>query len=155
MGGEPTVRGVAHLEHQHRWLEDMFLRHQEALLVQAPHRARRLLRRYRRLLKAHTRREEWLFEAVVGASTATRWPVGTYRAEHRRLIELVDALCAEIEYLPDAPIPAPRLIELIERGSRIKRVAEHHQTREEQDLYPQARQMLRHASNSRRGPIMR
>lgn len=130
--GAPTA---ARLRREHLQLERLFQRHQLALVTGSTRQAQRCLRRYRELLDAHTRIEDRLLETVCRLGLATRWPVAAYRAEHRKLSALLDRLCGEIEALPDGALPAPRLIELIEREKTLKGVAEHHQAREEQDLY--------------------
>lgn len=129
------LRTVIFLQHQHRRLERIFRLHQIALVGGKPRRALALLQGYRRLLHVHTQQEEQLFDAALGAGLPTRWPVRTYRAEHQKLFALIDSLCDKIVSLPDKKLPALCLVALIEREKTIKGVAEHHQAREEQDLY--------------------
>ena len=130
-------RKLQRLKHQHRRLERLFARHQEALVAQTPRRAAGFLSRYRRLLAAHIAQEDQWLAVMQALDIKTRWPLRVYRAEHRRLTRQVAALEASIRALRDEPVAPARLIELIEREKSLKGLSEHHHAREEDDLYRQ------------------
>ncbi len=130
-----TNRKLQRLKHQHRRLERLFARHQEALVAQAPRRAAGFLSRYRGLLAAHTAQEEQWLALLQTLDIRTRWPVRVYRAEHKRFTRQVAALEASIRALPDEAMAPARLIELIEREKTLKGLSQHHHACEEEDLY--------------------
>ena len=128
--------GRQRLEREHRVLERLLEAHQVALVSGNRPRAAHCLHRYRDLLASHLHVEEQFFEAADEGIRSTRWPVTTYRAEHRRLLALLDRLFIRFESLSRDPLDPLQLIALIEQEKVLKGVAEHHHQREEQDLYP-------------------
>lgn len=124
------------LEREHRVLERLLETHQVALVSGNRLRAAHCLHRYRDLLAFHLHVEEQFFEAAGEGIRFTRWPATTYRAEHRKLLALLDRLLTRFESLSRGPLDPLQLIALIEQEKVFKTVAEHHHQREEQDLYP-------------------
>lgn len=124
------------LEREHRVLERLLEAHQVALVTGNRSRAAHYLHRYRDLLTSHLHVEEPFLAAADEGIRSTRWPVTTYRAEHRKLLALLDRLLIRFESLSRDSLDPLQLIALIEQEKVLKGVAEHHHQREEQDLYP-------------------
>ncbi len=80
---------IAVLEEEHRALGTTFLRHQESLLERRLAEAASLLEAYEHALLCHIAFEErHVLPHCLGAGAA-RWPGEVYRAEHRRIRQLL------------------------------------------------------------------
>jgi len=129
---------VTDLERCHLAMDECFLLHQEALVAGRPRLALRLLVPFWRMLRLHIRQEEEVLLPAVGAAASDlRWPVRLYAGEHRKLETLLGGIAREL-WPRRRGMSRREVIELIEREKTFKHVTEHHNLREEQDLFPLA-----------------
>jgi len=107
-------------------------------------RAMRLLELYQQRLAAHIHIEDHVLlpYCVVGSTGAMRWEARVYLAEHRRLEELVDKVCAHLAAIRRRGIKPAMLIGLLDQEKTLKHVLEHHHEREEKGLYGELRGRL-------------
>lgn len=129
------------LERMHAELEELFLRHQEALLDLDLPAAQRLLDAYTRGTRLHVRLEETLVLPVY-AQRATpkehsrRPPELIYFLEHQTILGLLDKIHLQLRLLAQPPHPPQRdLISLLEREATFKHVIAHHHERETSQLF--------------------
>ncbi len=132
------ITAIADLRHCHTFMDECFLLHQEALIAARPRLALRLLVLFWRALRLHIEQEEQVLLPAVGAAAERlRWPPRLYHGEHRKLESLLRAIGREL-WARRGGMSRREVIELIEREKTFKHVTEHHNLREEQDLFPLA-----------------
>jgi hypothetical protein len=125
----------------HGQLNELFLVHQEALLMLRLDAAAELLGRYRECLLLHMRfEEEQLFPAYAGLDRQGRWPASLYVREHGKILELL-AACDGALVRPRGRRAGPKetrrgVIALLDQERMLKGLTEHHETREERFLLP-------------------
>jgi hemerythrin-like domain-containing protein len=130
----------------HDRLEDLFFRHQCALLDRDLPAARTLLSKFTALLLTHAEDEEsWILPAYVeSGGDATDSPAKQFRLEHdklrRFLAEIGVRLAAD---LPDDALAQRReILGILDRESWFKNLLTHHDLRERRVLYPRLSQSL-------------
>jgi len=126
---------VGLLLEQHLAFGDLFARHQEALLDRRLEDAARLLEEYGERLRAHIALEEQDLLPKCGGNGSSRWPPEVYRAEHRRIEQLLEKARDRLQREARHGITAAALIALLDEERTLKRLVEHHHEREETALF--------------------
>lgn len=126
------------LANSHKELRRLFLLVQESLLLSQDDQALTLFRAFSDYLSAHLRFEdEHLFPLVDQA--LLRWQLVVYQKEHQKIMQLlqqIDALLSSYVTLQGRE-KRLALLELLEQQSRFVHVLEHHEQREESDVFLQ------------------
>ncbi|HVO29186.1 MAG TPA: hemerythrin domain-containing protein [bacterium] len=131
------------LEAYHHDLEDLFARHQAAVVEKHFAEAFTLLKHYRSALECHAQEEEQELFPILHAFAGVP-PGGSveqFKAEHKKLFELFDAVEKRFQEAAANASPAP-LIALIEEEARYKGLYEHHVMREHNVLFPMLDRVL-------------
>jgi hemerythrin-like domain-containing protein len=129
---------------QHRDLEELFLQHQEALMLLDLPVAREKLRRYREELTRHLEAEEALLLPELPRAGRIRGAAPElFTGEHQRMRELL-AKCQEaVDALDvDAPDYRRAVLRVFDMESTFKHLEHHHSLREETYLFPALDQVL-------------
>ncbi len=124
---------------QHIELEDLFARHQEALLERRWEEATRLLEEYCGYLRCHIELEEQYLLPHCAHIETPRWPIEVYRAEHRRIEQLLRKAAQRLDRGRRGHGTARTIISLLDRERTIKDLIEHHHERERQGLFEELR----------------
>lgn len=122
----------------HEHLSELFLLHQEALLALDIELALARLNQYEPELRAHMRvEEELLLPVYARAGRIQGGPIEFYTGEHRKMLEFLARFNETLEQLRNNPQNLRReIIELFDAQAVFKHLAEHHDQREENILYP-------------------
>ena len=122
----------------HRELDELFFRHQQALMRIEIDRAEGLLAEYSHDLLAHIRDEEKvmlpIYEERVNAPIGGA--VDIFIAEHEKLRQFLALFAAEIEKIREMDDAERGVLFLIDSQHLFKRLLVHHDTRERKILYP-------------------
>ena len=137
---------VGLLLRQHTVLSDLFARHQEALVDRRWAEAVRLLEEYEESLLSHIRFEERNLLPRCNAMGGVQWPGAVYKAEHRRIEQLLRRAADRLTRARGSEISPAVLVSLLDEERTPKRLVEHHHEREEKALFVE----LRDAASSRR-----
>lgn len=137
---------VGLLLRQHTVLSDLFARHQEALVDRRWAEAVRLLEEYEESLLSHIRFEERNLLPRCDAMGGVQWPGAVYKAEHRRIEQLLHRAADRLTRARGSEISPAVLVSLLDEERTLKRLVEHHHEREEKALFVE----LRDAASSRR-----
>ncbi len=134
-GAAPRADGAAlarRLQQEHAGLLALLVDVRLALLAGRVDSARASLERLAALHREHAALEEQqLFPAL---PRSARWPLRTYEAEHRKLVELVQALRGTLQAQPQRLRDARRRLQLLDDALPLQHLMEHHFEREEQGL---------------------
>lgn len=130
----PTLRNL--LEESHKDLHQWVLMHQEALLLRHENNARVALMGLSEYLHAHVNFENSHILSRDDLDEC-RWPVRVYLKEHDKLLSLLDKNHQRFEHFCHLNGRAQRLylIEYLDSLGSFYHVMEHHEQREEQDLF--------------------
>lgn len=128
------------LVQQHIVLGDLFASHQEALVDRRWAQAARLLDEYEQTLLSHIHFEERHLLPRCDAMGGMQWPGAVYKAEHRRIEQLLREAADRLARARGAGITPASLISLLDDERTLKRLVEHHHEREEKALFVEARQ---------------
>jgi hemerythrin-like domain-containing protein len=127
---------------QHDTLVDLFASHQEALLDRRWTEAAGLLEEYDRRLRRHMRVEEEHLLSRCEHAQAVRWPAKVYRAEHRRIEQLMERAAEHLTNAQRREITPAVLLSLLDEERTLKHLVEHHHEREEKGLFGELRREL-------------
>lgn len=127
---------------QHAALDDLFARHQAALLDRRWAEAARILEEYGVRLRSHIELEERHLLPRFARIATVRWPAGIYRAEHRRSEQLLEKAWERLAHERRRGITTASLISLIDEERTLKHLIEHHHEREEKGLFGELRAEL-------------
>lgn len=130
---------VDRLRGQHFSLGDLFARHQEALVDRRWAEAARLLGEYGQRLLEHIDFEERHLLPRCDVVGPARWPSAVYRAEHRRIEQLLRKAADRLTHARGSAATSAVLISLLDDERTLKRLLEHHHEREEQALFVELR----------------
>jgi len=130
------------LREQHDALADLFASHQEALLGRRWTEAAQLLEDYGRRLRGHIRLEEEHLLPHCEHAQGVRWPAKVYRAEHRRIEQLLKKAAERLTNAQRLGITPTVLISLLDEERTLKHLLEHHHEREEKGLFGELRAEL-------------
>jgi hemerythrin-like domain-containing protein len=134
---------LSHLAVLHRDLEELFLQHQEALLVLDLPLAAERLGRYAEVLRRHMAAEEEVLLPLLPRAGRIRGAAPElFTGEHERLLALLARARALLEALdPAAPDVRRRVLELLDAEGTLKHLEHHHHLREETLLVPALEQV--------------
>lgn len=131
------------LASEHVALEQLFARHQEALVTRAWARAARLLEHYRKRLQYQIQLEErYLLPYSIQEQASGSEQTSIYMAEHRRLEALLEKAGTRLALARRRGVTAGVLIALLDEEKTIKHVIGYHYQREETVLFTVLRQSL-------------
>lgn len=133
------VDAVDLLSGHHLALSDLFARHQEALVDRRWVDAARLLQDYEQCLLRHIDFEERHLLSRADAAGNARWPSRVYRAEHRRIQQLLRKAADRLTRARGSEITPAVLISLLDEERTLKHLVEHHHEREEKALFVELR----------------
>lgn len=121
----------------HRDLDELFLRHQEALLERDLPRAMGWLARHREAVVRHAHDEEReLLPLYASVPRERRQAASVFVQEHQRLHEMLDRIETLLLSSADRPLEARTILHLLEREASYKHLFEHHDQRERSQLFP-------------------
>lgn len=139
----PTPGPFDVLRDEHRLLTRLFALHQESLLDRDWVRAQQLLERYCLRMQRHIELEErYLLPPSDTAATGMRWGDEVYRAEHRRIMLLLERIVERVMRAARRGARAAGLITLLDQERTLKHLIEHHHHREEMALFNERRRSL-------------
>jgi hypothetical protein len=121
----------------HQQLDDVFHRHQCALLDRDPLRATGLLDEYSTMLLAHIDDEERFILPIYGlhGGDATDAPLRLFLGEHQNLRRFLTEFAERLHAWANLPNDRA-LLELLDRQATFKNLLLHHDLRERNMLYP-------------------
>lgn len=140
---DATLDPYERLLEQHVAFGDLFARHQEALLDRRLEEAVRLLEEYAERLREHIALEERDLLPKCASLGSVRWPPAVYRAEHRRIDQLLVKTTGRLRRLGRHGVEAAVLISILDEERTLKRLVEHHHEREEMALFKEVRDASR------------
>lgn len=128
------------LEESHKDLYQWFLMHQECLLLQHDEHASACWQAFIACLRHHLEFENQylLVDGVVDTSTL-RWGLIIYQKEHDKVLQKLNELTELFEYYlkQQGRVKRITVLELMEKQVTFRHLLEHHETREEEDLFKQ------------------
>ncbi|HEU4388424.1 MAG TPA: hemerythrin domain-containing protein, partial [Blastocatellia bacterium] len=133
--GSPTFLSLLNV-HDH--LTELFLSHQEALLVDDIELAVARLREYEAELSVHIRvEEEILLPVYQRAGTIPGGQPVFFSGEHKKMREFLSRFFKVLERpAPDVATRRRQIIALLDQQAMFKNLVEHHDQRERNILYP-------------------
>lgn len=134
----------------HDHLNQLFLSHQEALLMMDIQLARRRLKQFQSEIKAHIHAEEQLLMPVFARAGRIRGgPPEFFIGEHRKMLVFIEQFVAKLEELNSNTVGLWReLIELFDSHASFKNLMHHHDERERNIFYPTLDQITREDERS-------
>lgn len=132
------------LEESHKDLHQWFLLHQECLLLQRDDEALQAFSAFSVFLREHLNFENtWLLPAMQVMQVELRWPLTVYEKEHEKLLHKLErqnnALAQYLEMQGRRRRLA--LLSLLDLEQSLYHVMEHHEQREEKDLFNHLQQL--------------
>jgi hypothetical protein len=126
----------------HHALDELFLRHQEAVLLGKFDDAIRIFKCFKELHCLHMDFENnALISRLEELGIKGRWPASLYRKEHAKVHELMMLTEKNLLSLSEAPKfnkdLRRRVIEFFDKEKTFKGLCEHHQEREESGMFPE------------------
>jgi len=127
---------------RHQELDDLFLLHQEAVLLGRLNDAIQLLSCFEELHHMHMSFEdEKLIPKLAGLGSRTRWPASLYADEHTKVQDLIRKTEENLLSLSKVQLPNKELrralIAFLDKEKTFKGLCEHHQEREEAGMLPE------------------
>ncbi len=120
----------------HPVLEDVFLLHQEALLLLDVPAARDLLSRYRELIHLHMHHEESVVLPLFEPLQTVKWPATLYSGQHDKMRSHLCGIDERLEKLSDSDPDRRAVLALLDAEATYKHLEEHHDGAERQGLFP-------------------
>ena len=126
----------------HQELDELFLLHQEAILLQKFDAATKLLSCFKELHALHRGFEDkQLIPELDGLVSQSRWPALLYTSEHAKIQELLEETEKNLLSLSKSQLSNQDLrreiIALLDEEKTFKGLCEHHQEREERGILPE------------------
>ena len=132
-----TQDGFLSLLETHDHLDELFLLHQEALVMMHWPLASELFEAYRSLLDLHIAQEEQvLLPLFERAGSVPRAPVVLFTGQHRKLVSHLDRIATALSDAPQSEEPRRQVIALLELETAFKHLNEHHDGAEVAYFYP-------------------
>lgn len=122
----------------HDHLTELFLLHQEALLVRELDLAAARLSQFEHELRRHMQiEEELLLPVYARAGRIPGGPIEFYTGEHKKMLGFLTRFAEKLNVLnPEDPKLDREIIELFDDQATFKNLMEHHDSRERTILYP-------------------
>jgi hypothetical protein len=126
----------------HHSLDELFLQHQEAVLLGNFDDATRIFKRYETLHRLHMDFEDdTLITRLDELEVRGRWPASLYRQEHLKVQQLIRKTENSLHSLSKASLFNQNLrravIGFLDNEKTYKGLCEHHQEREESGIFPE------------------
>ncbi|MBQ14654.1 MAG: hypothetical protein CMQ17_09685 [Gammaproteobacteria bacterium] len=126
----------------HQELDELFLQHQEAILVEKFNAATQLLGCFKELHELHRGFEDkQLIPTLDGLVNQRLWPASLYTNEHAKIQELLHKTEKNLLSLSKSQLSNQDLrreiIVLLDMEKTFKGLCEHHQEREEKGMLPE------------------
>lgn len=123
------------IHQQHLELQELFARHQEALLLVRFEEAKTWLEHYTVCQKAHMQLEEkYLFPEFASIERSSKWNVSLYEKEHEKISQLYQNIVEDLNWLSEQELDESQLrrniIALLDKEKTLKGLNEHHEDRE-------------------------
>ena len=127
---------------RHEELDELFLLHQEAVLLGRFDDAMQLLCCFEKLHHLHMRFEdEALIPALHELGDSARWPASLYSSEHAKVQDLMEKTKNGLRSLSEGQLSSQDLrreiIIFLDKEKSFKGLCEHHQEREEAGMLPE------------------
>lgn len=125
----------------HRELRELFVFHQEALLIAEFNEALKLFASYKVCHDLHKQFEdEYLFPVFAELPEQGRWPVSVYEKEHDKIGQWFSRLEQDLQNLAQLQLDKRQqrlnIIAMLDREKSFKGLIEHHEEREEDAMLP-------------------
>ena len=125
----------------HQTLDEIFLRHQEAVLLARLDDAMVLFSSFKALHQVHMDFEDQvLLPKLETLDNPGRWPGSLYKSEHAKIQQLMDRVEYNLRPLRTArlqdQVSRRAIIAILDQEKTFKGVCEHHHEREEMALFP-------------------
>ena len=135
------------IHQQHRDLQELFARHQEALLLAQLDEAITWLEYYAVCQNAHMQLEEkYLFAEFAKIERETKWDVSLYEKEHEKINQLYQNIVDDLNWLSEQDLNESQLrrniIALIDKEKTLKGLNEHHEDREVEAMLKELEEKL-------------
>lgn len=141
--------GFLSLLETHDHLDELFLLHQEALIMMNFELASELLAAYRKLLAIHIEQEELeLLPLFERAGAVPRAPVVLFTGQHRKLTSHLDKIALGLAEASQSEEPRRLVIALLELETAFKHLNEHHDGAEVEYFYPTLEKMATSAEHA-------
>jgi hypothetical protein len=126
----------------HLELNELFLLHQEAVLLGKFDNAALVLNSFKELHRLHMDFEdEKLIPKLVALDYRGRWPASLYKSEHAKVQDLMGKTEDRLQALRQCQLSSKELrreiIAFLDKEKTFKGVCEHHQEREEAGILPE------------------
>jgi len=129
------------IEHQHQWIDELLLSHQEALVEKRIDAAKSLFACFHRALRVHAQAEDRvLLELHRQQCLDPKWNTSIYMHEHRKIYDLLDKMGVRIHELET--LTTRDVIEILDEQKTLKGVIEHHGEREEKGMMAELENVL-------------
>lgn len=131
---------VARIEREHRTLEELLLRHQEALIERDWRSVRVSFARFAQALLNHLAFKDAEVLTVHALEIVQpRWPTQAYRQEQERLLQLLDRIIDRLAQEPPDDEREERrwVIRVLDDQAVLKNALAQHRKREEKGLLPE------------------
>ena len=127
----------------HKYLQELLLLQQEALLERDIGLALGFWQLHRQMLQLHIHlEEELLLPALEQAVDNPSWSADIYRAEHAKVLELGEKLGHLLMAYSETGLQRRVVITLLDKQRSYKNLLEHHEEREENALLPELDEVL-------------
>ncbi len=137
MGVESNL--VDLISHCHREIREIFLIHQEALLLGDFSQAQVLFNSYRTCHDKHKRFEdETLIPEFATLKRQSKWSPDVYEKEHNKITDWLEKLSNDLDRLTQHNFPVREkrhhILTLLDKEKTFKGLTEHHEEREEEAM---------------------
>ena len=135
------------IQQQHRDLQELFARHQEALLKAEFDNATLWLKHFITCQQSHMHIEErYLFPAFEKIERKSKWDVSLYEKEHKKINQFCEKISEDINWLIDQDLNESQLrrniIAVLDKEKTLKGLNEHHEDREEEAMLKELDEQL-------------
>lgn len=135
------------IHQQHQELQELFARHQEALLQGHLDVAEEWLTHFATCQKAHMQIEEgYLFPEFEKIERTTKWDVTLYEKEHAKINTLYQNIVDDLNWLSEQDLTESQqrrnIIALLDKEKSLKGLNEHHEEREEEAMLKELDEQL-------------
>lgn len=126
------------LLYEHDELEEIFAKHQRALLVRDTQAALATIATFQNTLKRHIGYEDEVLLPLYSAKGAETegGTLPIFHSEHRKLLESVAGLVRKTEALQDSSDLLDSILKLLDEEALFKGLLSHHALREKNILFP-------------------
>jgi hemerythrin-like domain-containing protein len=124
--------------YEHDELEEIFTKHQRALLMRDVQAASATITTFQNILKRHIGYEDEVLLPLYSAKGAETegGTLPIFQAEHRKLLESAAALVRRTEALGDSSDLLDSILKLLDEEALFKGLFSHHALREQNILFP-------------------